>query len=729
MKNLFLSIGSAAILAGVGAGLATAEPVFNRIATWPVWSNLPAGADRTLETSAEIIEATEDGMTVVYTDSPLRAIGMIDITDPKSPKPAGVVELGGEPTSLAIIAGRALVVVDTTRKFTEPAGHLAVIDLTTKTIVKTCDLGGQPDSVAVSPDKSILAVAIENQRDEGLRDGEMPQLPPGNLTIFSLSGGELQCDARKVVGLTGLAHVAPSDPEPEFVDINAANEIVVTLQENNHLVVIDGRAGAVINHFSAGAVDLDNIDVDADGALCFDGSQRDRRREPDAVKWLDENRFVVANEGDYEGGTRGFTIFSKHGPILWDSGPSLEYEIAAIGHYPEKRSGKRGIEAEGIEVGSFGAQRYIFVTAERASVVGVYRDTGGHPELVQLLPSGISPESAVTIPSRNLLVTANETDLIEDDGVRAHVMIYELRDAAPAYPQIRSLTTGNGPPIGWGALSGLAADPARRGILYAVNDRFYRRQPTIFTVDATTTPATIAKALRVTRNGSPAKKLDLEGIASDGRGGFWLASEGGPNGKKSHMVYHVDATGEIDREVELPPELEKVARRHGFEGLTSVGSGADQTLWIAVQREWKDDEDGYVKLLSYHPNSGKWGAVRYPLDRAETGRVGLSAIAAHGGHLYVVERDNGIDDAARIKKLYRVALSGLTPSPLGGDLPTVTKQKARDLIPYLKALSGYVTGKVEGFTVDASGVGYAVTDNDGVADSSGETLFFSVGRM
>ncbi len=149
MKNLFLSIGSAAILAGVGAGLATAEPVFNRIATWPVWSNLPAGADRTLETSAEIIEATEDGMTVVYTDSPLRAIGMIDITDPKSPKPAGVVELGGEPTSLAIIAGRALVVVDTTRKFTEPAGHLAVIDLTTKTIVKTCDLGGQPREFAL----------------------------------------------------------------------------------------------------------------------------------------------------------------------------------------------------------------------------------------------------------------------------------------------------------------------------------------------------------------------------------------------------------------------------------------------------------------------------------------------------------------------------------------------------------------------------------------------------
>ena len=37
--------------------------------------------------------------------------------------------------------------------------------------------------------------------------------------------------------------------------------------------------------------------------------------------------------------------------------------------------------------------------------------------------------------------------------------------------------------------------------------------------------------------------------------------------------------------------------------------------------------------------------------------------------------------------------------------------------------------KIEGFTIDAAGMGYAVTDNDGVDDSSGETLFFAVGKM
>ncbi len=729
MKNLFLSIGSVAILSGFGVSLAAAEPVFNRIASWPVSSNLPAGKDPASETSAEIIEVTRDGKLIVYTDSSLESVGLIDITDPKAPKPAGVVEIGGEPTSVAILGRRALVVVDTTKDRAAPTGHLAVVDLATKTVVKTCDLGGQPDSVAVSPDKSLLVVAIENERDENLRGGAMPQPPPGNVTIFSLSGGTLDCGDRKVVDLTGLAHVAGSDPEPEFVDVNAANEIVVTLQENNHLVVIDGRTGAVINHFSAGTVDLDNLDVDKDGALTFAGSQRDRRREPDAVKWLDENRFVVANEGDYKGGTRGFTIFSKHGPILYDSGLSLEYEIAAIGHYPEKRSGKRGIEAEGIEVAVFGGARYIFVTAERASVVGVYRDTGNRPELVQLLPSGSSPESAVAIPSRNLLVTANETDLIADGGARAHVMIYQMRDTAPAYPQIRSLTRGDHPPIGWGALSGLAADPVRPGILYAVNDGFYRRQPTIFTIDATTKPATITKATRVTRHGSPANDLDLEGIASDGRDGFWLASEGGAEGKKSHTVYHVGANGEIDREINLPRELKNVARKHGFEGITTIGTGDDLTLWMVVQREWKDDEDGFVKLVSYRPSTETWGAVRYPLDKPERGWVGLSAIAAYAGHVYIVERDNGIGEAAKIKKLYRVAVSDLSPAPIGADLPTVSKREVCDFLPYLKALNGYVVDKVEGFAVDASGIGYAVTDNDGVADSSGETLFFSIGRM
>ncbi len=124
-------------------------------------------------------------------------------------------------------------------------------------------------------------------------------------------------------------------------------------------------------------------------------------REPDTIKWLDNDRFVIANEGDYKGGSRSFTIFSRDGKVLYESGPSLELKMAEAGHYPDKRN-KKGVELEGAEVGKFGDTNYLFVASERASLVGVYKDTGADPEFVQLLPSGIAPEGVLAIPSRNL---------------------------------------------------------------------------------------------------------------------------------------------------------------------------------------------------------------------------------------------------------------------------------------------------------------------------------------
>ena len=150
---------------------------------------------------------------------------------------------------------------------------------------------------------------------------------------------------------------------------------------------------------------------------------------------------------------------------------------------------------------------------------------------------------------------------------------------------------------------------------------------------------------------------------------------------------------------------------------------------MAVQREWADDEKGVVKLVSYKPSSKEWGAVRYPLEQTESGWVGLSEITANGDYAYIIERDNLIGQAAKLKKLYRVALADLKPAALGGDLPVVKKEEVRDLLPDLKATNGYVVDKVEGFTIDAAGNGFVVTDNDGVDDSSGETLFFGIGPI
>lgn len=149
-----------------------------------------------------------------------------------------------------------------------------------------------------------------------------------------------------------------------------------------------------------------------------------------------------------------------------------------------------------------------------------------------------------------------------------------------------------------------------------------------------------------------------------------------------------------------------------------------------MQREWGDDPKGQVKLLAYKPKAKEWSAVRYPLEKAESGWIGLSEITAHDGKLYIVERDNLIGDAARVKRIYSVALDGFKLAELGGDLPLVEKTLVRDLVPDLKAATnGYVLDKVEGFTIDKNGEAFVVTDNDGVADSSGETLFLRLGNV
>ena len=157
--------------------------------------------------------------------------------------------------------------MNTSESFVSPSGKLVAVSLHNRDIVSTCDLGGQPDSIAVSPDRRFVAVAIENERDEDLNDGMLPQEPAGFLTILPLENDLPVCAKKRLVDLRGLAEIGGSDPEPEFVDFNSKNEIVVTLQENNHLVIVDAPTGKIINHFSAGTVDLTEIDAKKDGVL------------------------------------------------------------------------------------------------------------------------------------------------------------------------------------------------------------------------------------------------------------------------------------------------------------------------------------------------------------------------------------------------------------------------------------------------------------------------------
>lgn len=732
---LAVSVASSALAAGAAGAQASDDTTyFTRIATMPVYASLPAGVDPATETVAEIIAATPDGMTVVHTDSPGEDIVFVDITEPAAPRPLGRTALGGEPTSVTVVGDYALAGVNTAESFTNPSGHVAVINVKSRKIVARCDVSGQPDAVAASPDGRFLAVAIENERDEDLNDGIIPQLPAGHLSVLTLGGDGMptNCDAPTTVDLTGLAEVAPTDPEPEFVSVNSDNVAVVTMQENNHLALVDLASGTVTRSFSAGTASLSNIPTEKARMVDGTGSLTDVPREPDAVSWIDDDRFVTANEGDYDGGSRGFTIWNTDGEVLYDSAALMEHLGMMHGHYPAKRAHKKGVEPEGTAVGTYGDDTLLFVNSERANFVAVFKDMGAGqaPEFLQFLPTNVGPEGLLAIPSRDLFVVASEEDSAED-GVRASVGIYQRGAAMPAYPTIASATDpATDAPIGWGALSGLAADPQDPARLYAVSDSFYD-EARIFTIDAGATPARITGY--VTLHGGEAEKYDLEGIALRSGGGFWAVSEGHPKKGLDNLLLAVAEDGTVEQEIPLPATATARMARFGFEGVTEMQMNGETRVVAAVQREWGDDPKGMTKLAVYSPASKTWGFVHYPLDAPESpagGWVGLSEITDLGnGRVAILERDNKAGRDAAIKRLYTVDLADVTPAAAGEALPVVEKTLVLDILPSMAATEGWTPDKVEGFAVTADGQMIAVTDNDGVDDATGETQFLRLGPV
>ncbi|GAB5380813.1 MAG: esterase-like activity of phytase family protein [Aliiglaciecola sp.] len=738
---------------------------FNRIASFLVCSQIDTNCNDDTETAAEIVAANSDGTVLIYSDSPNDQISFVNINDPANPMAIGVLALPGEPTSVAVQGNYALVGVNSSTDFVNVAGSLEIVDIATQAIVASIDLGGQPDSVAVSPDGTYAVTVIENERDEDLGDGVPPQMPAGLIQIISLSG-EPDTWAATPVQLTGLADLYAEDPEPEYVDINVDNIAVVTLQENNHIVLVDLSDGSIVNDFSAGAVDLTQVDGSEEGALISQTESLDGvLREPDGVTWLSTNYFATADEGDLDGGSRGFTIFNTQGEVVYSSGNFMDHHTARLGHYPDERSGNKGNEPENAEYGVYGNERYLFVNSERSSLVFVY-DVADFtkPAFKQALPAGAAPEGALAIPSRNLLVVASEEDN-RGDKIRSVLNIYSYTQSEAQYPTLLSADRNDGTPIPYAALSGLAADNNDENIIYSIEDSFYLSNR-IFKIDIEQSPATLIEEITIvdsndvfagfaasaladatvdaddaTRvgvfdeadlaamiNDDKTINIDPEGIAQASDGGFWVASEGsGTVGDADrpinslNFIFKTDAQGAIESVVTLPDAVNAQQIRFGFEGIAEY----DGKAYVAFQRVWAGDDN--VRIGIYDVANASWSFLFYPLDAVESqngGWVGLSDITSIGeGRFWVLERDNQGGPDAAIKRIYEIDTSTASDGNL------LTKTLVRDLMADLAGPNGLIAEKVEGLARTIDGETYIVNDNDGVDDNSGEIQLLKLGNI
>ncbi|AKG24813.1 hypothetical protein IJ00_23930 [Calothrix sp. 336/3] len=716
---------------------------FERIAAFPVYLN----NDVKDETVAEIVAASKDGKTLVYTDSQTKKLCFVNITNPAKPEPGGCVQVGGEPTSVAVRGIYALVAVNTSQDFKNPSGKLLAVNIQNRSIAREILLNGQPDSVAVSPDGKYAAIAIENERDEDLGNGAPPQLPGGFLNIVDLADNPNQWSLRNVT-LDGVADLFPTDAEPEYVDINDKNIAVVTLQENNHIVLVDLPKGTIIKDFSAGTVDLTQIDTKENKLIELNSSLTGVPREPDGVNWISRKLFATADEGDLNGGSRGMTIFNTDGHIIYTSGNSVEHEMVRLGHYPENRSENKGNEPENVEFGVYGKEQFLFLGSERSSVVLVYRLNQRYgkqePELVQVLPTGVAPEGLLAIPQRNLFVVASEEDA-RADKVRSSLSIYQLSKKSN-YPQIVSGDRSDNTPIPWAGLSGLAASQKGKNTVFTIHDSFYNKSR-IYAMDVEQVPAVINQEIilndslgklktvapqQVNSDGSV--NLDLEGIEVRQKGGFWLVSEGAGSVNEPsrpvtslNLLLQVSSTGVIEEVIQLPKSVSDRQRRFGFEGVAAVGEGDKEVVYVAFQREWVGDSSGFVRIGRYETTTANWTFYYYPLDQVTSpngGWVGLSELTYLGKDKFaVVERDDQGNTDARIKRIYEFSITGVTPQAdtNAPNFPVVTKKLVRDLLPDLQSTGGLVLEKIEGMTVLRNGTTLVVTDNDGVDGSNGET--------
>ncbi|MDD3610431.1 MAG: esterase-like activity of phytase family protein [Halothiobacillaceae bacterium] len=697
---------------------------------------------------AEIVAATPDGMTLVYTNAGAGQIGLLDITNPASPKALINVDVTrngvGEPTSVAVSPdGKyAVVAVRLGDNQSNPArGQLQIYDLSNvknPRWVKDITIGIGPDSVALIGEKTTLraVVAIEDEETNEEGDATLGGLRPGSVDVVGLEDlyGE-KSSGVKTLDLVSALSVTPNinypfDPQPEFVSINrATGKAAVSLQENNALALLDlsktDTPKIETLYSTSVSVRSSNADLKADKEIALVSSMQGRR-EADAVAWVGNDLVATANEGDtdlktfgdgiYSGG-RGFSLFDMKGSVIFDSGAQSEANAVIFGHYPDSRSAKKGIEVEGVLSANFGGANFLFAASERGSFVEVYRlDDSRNPVFKQLLPTGMSPEGLVAVTGRadgkKLLITANEGD--------GSLNIFQFHADGPTPNARQPQLASTGANLPWSALSGLTTDGS---YLYSVPDNAFASSR-IFRID----PAQVAqgrmsvdKAIFIRDSEGKTVSLDPEGIAWTGNG-FWIASEG--KTADTNELVRVSTDGRIQERVSLPADIlarfAKASTSTGFEGVTVSPDG--RFLYVALQRGF-DTSKPYAAILRYDTQTGDWISSDYPLDQHSQDPAsywtGLSDLTLlNDGRLLVLERDKGGGEngaaTAEIKRVYSVYPADMVDGGL------LTKTLVKDM----RKDAGFLQEKAEGMTVFANEL-WVVNDNDG----AGWTHMVNLGRL
>lgn len=712
--------------------------------------------------AAEIIAASPDGSTLVFTNGVYNTVDFLDITDPADPVLTASVDVrntvttpgAGAVTSVAVTPnGRYAVaaVLDASAPSAANPGALVFIDVQSPAagIVGRINIGIGPDSLKITPDGLRAVVAIEDEATSGAR--------PGSIEIVRIDYDSPS--ASSVVALPVVLTVGnnQADPQPEFVDISKDGTFaIVSLQENNLVAVVDLVSEQIADYLDAGTVSR-IADFAADSEIALDDAIIGRR-EPDSICMLaDGAHFVTANEGDTSAsggqvsGARGFTIFGVDGSVVYESADALEQLAVTLGQYPDTRSAARGIEVEGCATGVFGEREYAFLLGERNSSVSVVDvSVPSSPEIVQMLPAPFRPEGAVAIGSRNLFAIAGEGPnggAANDEFLGGGVWIYEgvsEDDDVQAFPQDVLQAYTNSLPFG--GISGATWNGERDQLIATADSAFAKQRIWTFEVEreGEHERMKLASELLLTdASGAQLTGYDPEGITVNPAGGYILASEGtarnggtaagtctNANPKNRNRLLFFTAAGRLDAAygggdgiVELPcaaagePNGIDWSRvtGNGFEGVAAVDSrpraAGGVKVYAVIQRPLSaGDPAGLTRIGEYDVDSDTWSFYFYRLDSDLAGArnaIVLSEITYLGGDAFaILERDQRRTGSSSVKRIYTVHLSTGARNDSADPLDKVL---AVDL---LATPFRFDFEKVESIAITPHGT-YVINDNDG----------------
>ncbi len=703
---------------------------------------------------AEIVSASPDGNTIVYTSSSTGTIGFADITDPTAPALLGTVSLAavtggdGEPTAVAFAPNgqHVVVAVKDTGDVVASAdpGYLVVVSAATRTIVGQIAVGVGPDSIALTPDGTKAVVAIEDEENEG--GNNAPQARTGSIQIVTLDYANPASSTVATIALTPTIGNMPTDIQPEYVDISPdGTTAIVSLQENNLVAVIDIEAEEVVEYIAMGNSVHGRADLSGDGRWLMT-STFEGQLQPDGVCFLPDGvHFVTANEGDTSNGVfpvgspvhaggRGFSIFrSTDGARVYESGDAAEWAAFEHGAYPDSRSGNRGIEPEGCGAGTFGGHPFAFVTGERNStlfVVDVANPAAAR--IHQVLGAPNRPESVVTIESRGLVLVGGEGDGVAKGG---GIWLYEAVDDPADLGHGAGVYTSRANEATFSALSALATDSVT-GLLLGIPDNAYA-EPRIFRFavdDVTRRVELVDQMLLVDGSGAPLTGIDPEGLVENPEGGFIVATEGtGGNGGggatctgnvNSNRLYFFDRQGVLDTSygaggiVDLPCGADTNAfnwanmTSNGFEGVSVVDGDPSApgglVVYVGFQRPLTGETRNRIGV--YDVDADTWNFYYYQLDPDLGGAAGnnfISELIHVGGDKFaVIDRDQGWAGTAVNKTVRTFTLSS---GVLNDPTQPVQKELAVDLLalPFR-----FDQEKIEGLAL-LNGSLFVVNDNDG----------------